>query len=77
MRHELKDGTYGPIVKLTNNRSFSDEDIKALNAEPERLLEWYWGNATLPSGIVKEADDKVWAVMEDSGDTLYELSNLP
>jgi len=57
--YDLKDGEYGVIVKLHTN-SFSHEDIDAFNTEPELLIDWYFGNRTIPSGIVKGADDKVY-----------------
>jgi len=55
----LKDGTYGVVCKL-HTGSFSQADLTAMNASPELIISWYFGTGTLPSGIVKGADDKVY-----------------
>jgi len=69
--YELKDGTFGTICKL-HTASFSQEDLALFNEMPEKLLQWYWGNITIPSGLVKSADDKVYYPVDGY---MIELSN--
>jgi len=57
--YTLKDGVFGTIIKLHTN-TFSQADLDAFTAVPERAIDWYNGNYTLPSGIVKGADDKMY-----------------
>jgi hypothetical protein len=71
--HELKDGEYSLIYKLHTNQ-FSQDDLDLFTDEPEALLDWYWGKITIPSGIVKEAEDKIYTCTEGSGDILLELN---
>jgi len=54
---ELKDGTFGTIIKLDTN-TFSQADLTAFTARPELVLEWVNGTA-IPSGIVKGAKDEI------------------
>jgi len=57
--YTLKDTTVGIVCQLATNQ-FTQADLDALNAKPELLVGWYFGTATLPSGIVKGVDDKVY-----------------
>jgi hypothetical protein len=72
--YDLSDGTYGAICKL-HTAVFTQADLTLFNGEPERLLKWYFGTATIPSGLVKGTDDKVYANLENSS-TLTELNNV-
>jgi len=61
--YDLKDGEYSLIYKLHINQ-FSDDDLILFSNEPEKLLQWYWGEITIPSGIIRTVDDKVYAICE-------------
>jgi len=69
---DLIDGQYGVIAQLSGTRKFSAADLAVFNANPEILVGWYFGTETIPSAIVKGADDKVWACTED-GENKYLL----
>jgi hypothetical protein len=62
------------FVRL-NNRTFTQDDIDAINNEPELLIDWYWGNRDLPSGIARDPEDKVWPATEGYDDTLNDLDD--
>ena len=66
--YPLTNGIYGSICKLHTNK-FTQADLTAMNARPELLIEWYLGTKTLPSGIVKGANDKVYYNLKEMGGT--------
>ena len=63
----LRGATYGTIVKLHTNH-FSQADLDAFTAEPELLIEWALGTKTIPSGITKSADDKIYQGLKEITD---------
>ena len=72
--YTLKDGEFGSICRLYTEK-FTEDDLNAFTNEPELLLKWYWGEETIPSGIVKDVNDKVYPVLEENGTALIELSS--
>ena len=64
-------GYWGTIVKL-HTASFSQADLDAFTLRPELIIEWGLGTKTIPSGITKGADDKVYEALKELGgvDTL-------
>jgi len=64
----LKDTTVGIVAKLHTGH-FTQADLDALTAKPELLVSWALGLDTLPSAIVKGADDKVYYNLKEIGST--------
>ena len=62
-------GTYGAICVLHTNH-FSQDDLDEMNKKPELLIEWSFGKATLPSGIIMDIKDKIY--YPSNGD-MYEI----
>jgi hypothetical protein len=59
----LSDGTYGLICKLHTN-TFTQDDLDFFTDMPERMIEWYFGTISIPSGIVRGADDRIYFPVE-------------
>jgi len=69
---KLKNGNYGIIIKL-HDSVFSKEDLDLFTKYPEIIIEWYFGRTSIPSGIIRTVNDKVFANMENDK-YLFEMS---
>jgi len=68
--YRLENGTFGTIIVLWD-RQFTQDDIDAMNADPELAIQFGLGHNVL--SIMKEVDDKVYAATDVDGDILYEI----
>ena len=73
--YDLTDGTYGIVIVLAT-ASFSEDDLAFFTSMPERALQWALGTIAVPSGLTFGPDDKCYAATEESGDILWELSEV-
>jgi len=72
----LREMTVGSLAVLDIGKSFSQEDLDAFTADPDLFIAWGLGQATIPSGIIKDTNDKLFAVFEDAGDILIEIEAI-
>jgi len=77
LTYDLTDGNYGTIVTLANAQ-LTQEDLDYLNSNPEAIIGWALGHASLPSSIAFDpATDKCWPVMEGDYPYLIEINDQP
>jgi len=74
--YQLRDGTYGIICKLHTNH-FTQDDLNAMNNDNKLMIDWYLGNTSLPSGIVRSSEDKCYYNFDTKYIELLDASELP